>query len=107
MIAQEIIAELRTRGLDVSPEIFDYLAEHIYDAELFGGHRISDASDAVGLMRELASAARFAALPVATMRRRLIESTCPRCGHIHQGEAECGEEMGGGRLCRCELPVRA
>jgi hypothetical protein len=32
-----------------------------------------------------------------------LYSTCPRCGHIHQGERECGEDMGGGRICRCEM----
>jgi hypothetical protein len=39
--------------------------------------------------------------------RRPLDETCPRCGHIHQGDSECGEQMGGGRICRCELSVPA
>jgi hypothetical protein len=33
------------------------------------------------------------------------KAMCPRCGHVHQGEKECGEEMGANRFCRCELEV--
>lgn len=33
------------------------------------------------------------------------DGTCPRCGHKHEGERECGVSMGGGGLCRCELSV--
>ena len=32
---------------------------------------------------------------------------CPRCGHIHEGVRECGADMGGGGICRCEMEVAA
>lgn len=40
------------------------------------------------------------------LARRKLMSTCPRCGHVHQG-AECGEDLGGGGHCRCEYSVPA
>jgi hypothetical protein len=40
---------------------------------------------------------------------RSIDRTCPRCGHLHEGAAECEVSLGGGgRICRCpnsELPA--
>lgn len=45
--------------------------------------------------------------PRPKVTQREIDRTCPRCGHIHQGEKECGEPMGGERICRCELDVPA
>jgi hypothetical protein len=47
----------------------------------------------------------FGTRPAVT--HRAIDRTCPRCGHLHQGEKECGEQIGGGRICRCELDVPA
>jgi len=43
----------------------------------------------------------------AIARRNLIDRTCPDCGHVHHGDDECGEELGGGRVCRCERRVPA
>jgi hypothetical protein len=37
-------------------------------------------------------------------KRKLLE-TCPRCGHVHKEPSECGEDMGGGRVCLCEYWV--
>lgn len=36
-----------------------------------------------------------------------LDKTCPRCGHLHEGDAECGVLLGSGRVCRCEVPVPA
>ena len=43
--------------------------------------------------------------PMVTVRapQARWEDTCPRCGHVHQADAECGEALGGGRICRCEF----
>ena len=113
MTAREIIAQLRARP-NMLGAILRYLADRVYDAHTANGQPIRDASDFVAWLRELADVATAPAfsstvhsLSGETMRRHLIESTCPRCGHIHLGEAECGEDMGGGRRCRCELPVPA
>ena len=38
---------------------------------------------------------------------RWNDSTCPRCGHVHEGVGECGVSMGKDRICRCELEVSA
>lgn len=53
-------------------------------------------------------------LPAASFRaprrgelRSRYEEMCPRCGHVHQGDRECGEDIGGGRRCRCEMEVPA
>jgi hypothetical protein len=48
--------------------------------------------NAIGVERILAS-------------RANLDKTCPRCGHVHEGDSECGQFMGGGGYCRCELPV--
>lgn len=42
-----------------------------------------------------------------TIRQGSLDRTCARCGHVHQGSSECGQEMGPGRICRCamELPL--
>ena len=34
-------------------------------------------------------------------------NACPRCGHVHHEGTECGEQLGGGRVCRCEESVTA
>jgi hypothetical protein len=87
-----------------------YLADHVYEAELASGQKLRDASDFNAWLRELADLA--APIPESTkvswMRRAPApqsrwEDTCPRCGHVHQGDAECGEQLGGGRICRCEF----
>jgi hypothetical protein len=86
MTAKELIANIRARALGAGAgprDLFNYLADQVYEARLADGQRLLDATD-------------FKAL-----------RTCPRCGHIHEGASECGEDMGGGRICRCELSVPA
>jgi hypothetical protein len=39
---------------------------------------------------------------VAKRRLAIVQKTCHGCGHVHQG-VECGQDMGGGRECRCEM----
>jgi hypothetical protein len=105
-----------------------YLADHLYEVCLNSGERVSDATAFKVLLHELADEARiFAAIPQSTKVIADEESgtrsfvmrptpprpqprwgdTCHRCGHVHQGDAECGESLGGGRVCRCELDLRA
>jgi hypothetical protein len=90
-----------------------YLADHIYDACLNSGERVSDATAFKVLLHELAEEARVLAAnaglpfvmrstPVPKPQERWADM-CSRCGHVHQGAAECGESLGGGRICRCEL----
>ena len=117
MNAREAIANLRELArfsvvVKHGPQVlFHYLADHVCDARLVGGQRLIDATDFAAWLRELADAsiAKITAESgrVLIMRDRTLDKTCPWCSHIHQGEAECGEEMGGGRICRCELSVPA
>jgi hypothetical protein len=103
MTAKELIANIRARALGAGAgprDLFNYLADQVYEARLADGQRLLDATDFKAWLRELAEAA----APAAT-RDHL--RTCPRCGHIHEGASECGEDMGGGRICRCELSVPA
>lgn len=32
----------------------------------------------------------------------IIESPCPRCGHVHECLQDCGAEIAKGRFCHCE-----
>jgi hypothetical protein len=99
--AKELVSKLRAQpqmGLSV---IFSYLADHVYEARLSFGTRprLNDAGDFQAWLRELSEAAQIPG--------RAVDKTCPRCGHIHQAHDECGEELGGGRICRCEMSVPA
>jgi hypothetical protein len=103
-----------------------YLADHVYTAELADGGKLRDAMDFTQWLRELADEARkllangqnTEVSPVAersTCRkvtapaqpRYSYDPTCPRCGHVHEGVAECGMQMGNGRVCRCEMEAIA
>lgn len=66
-----------------------YLAENLYTSTLESGAHLLDNLDFKAFLRECGEAIN-------------LNDFCPRCGHVHQGR-ECGEEIGGGRVCRCEL----
>lgn len=103
--------------------LLHYLADHVYLANLNSGDRVagSDATTFKIWLHELSEEARQIArlpassehllsvtreiLPPAPQRR--YDPTCPRCGHVHEGTAECGMPMGSGRFCRCEMEVVA
>lgn len=87
-------------------EMFLYLAAHAHELRLRDGQRLNDLTDFTTFFLELSQALKpeSAARNLVPAQPRWHE-TCPRCGHVHQGEAECGEPMGGGRVCRCELEV--
>lgn len=94
--------------------IFQYLADHVHLVRLANGQLINDTADFAEFFRELGDASRSVErpFPVGVGGRPLqgiftIHDTCPDCGHIHQGDSECGEEIGGGRVCRCERRVPA
>jgi hypothetical protein len=120
MTAKEMIANLRDLGPQEFSALFEYLAEHTYEARLSKGQRLLDASDFKAWFLELAdnasrtevsveagSGTRPKVLTPAPQRRydSRHDPTCPRCGHIHEGVGECAMYMGNGRYCRCELEV--
>jgi hypothetical protein len=108
MTAKEAIANLRATGADDPVEYFLYLANHVHEARLTNGSRLNDAIDIALWLTELAEAIRVPSLDLAEIEsKRRADLTCPRCGHIHEGDRECGAFIGGGRICRCEMEVSA
>ena len=115
MTSQEFIAKLSPTELNRLSTIFEYMAISLTEARLRTGIRLIDLTDVKMWLLELSIAAKLAEVgdstkvPNAAERRpvsKVMLTICPRCGHEHQGTAECGEDMGGGRICRCELEVR-
>ena len=125
MTAREFIAQLAPVDLDRLSTVFHSLSEHTLGARLEAGRRLTDVMDFREYLEELSEAARVAhtlsqrKLPSYVRDRRVLQQlseqtprrpfadSCPRCGHVHQGVSECGEPMGGGRICRCEMEVHA
>lgn len=85
--------DLRLRGFAL------FVADHLPSARLANGARLCDAIDFAAWLHELANVADAPALRG--------HDACPDCGHSHQDDAECGEPLGGGRICRCERKVPA
>jgi len=109
MTALEAVRNLRAAGAIEPVEYFLYLASHASDLRLRDGQGLNDGTDFKAFLVELAEA--VLPQPVTLSPVEVVQlthlATCPRCGHIHQGQSECGEEMGAGRICRCELEVSA
>ena len=119
MTAHDFISKFGYEHMDRLGTIFLYLAEFSYQARLQDGKQLRDATDFRQFLRELSEAAIVAVgrssteVPNSAERRpaakvtcrRSVDQTCPRCGHVHQGDRECGEQIGGGKVCRCEMEV--
>jgi hypothetical protein len=124
--AQQFAYRLRAQGQQDANVIFAQIAEGFFGFRLKTGHRVFTLDDAVQFLYELAEAVKLSEFPEGTVfppsakvhqmperstrppeQKRWHEEVCPRCEHIHQGLIECGERLGGGRTCRCELPVPA
>ena len=118
MTASELIAELRLMGPQDPNVIFQYLADHVYEAELptsLNGppRRVRDASDFREWLLELAEAAKPARCVSPALRQTQIpaqqprDHRCPDCGHVHEGRDECGKYLGEEKFCPCESRVTA
>lgn len=117
----EILSDLPTGSKELvelrlhDRNLLRYLADHIVEAELCNGSRVMDATDCKEWLRQIAdslrvktdSLANFADHRLRLRGRADLQSTCPRCGHIHEGDRECGFKEGGGPTCRCEMEVSA
>lgn len=112
------VPELHRREVLLGVRLFSrYLRDHWYEATLNNGASITDAADGLTLLEQLVEALTSRATPATpTLRPEQprwsgttgnLQQTCPRCGHVHEGEKECGKFMGGGGFCRCELEVPA
>ena len=125
MTAQDFIAKLAPVELERLSLIFHRLADGITEARLRTGMRLIDLTDVKAYLYELALAAKVrdsgqstgvsnlaerrpvSKVTCRSLDGRNLDSSCPRCGHVHEGLAECGCDLGGGRICRCEMEVRA
>ena len=113
MNARELVSDLRLLGPQDQNVIFAFIADRAYLLRLNSGGRLSDLTDFKLFLDELSAAWRFAdfkeAVPPPIDRKPLghweVEDVCVRCGHVHEGSAQCGVPIGEGRFCRCEVEV--
>jgi hypothetical protein len=120
--AQQMIGALRSIARQIPPSshradlLFRFLADNVCLARLNSGARVLDQVDFAQWLRELADASFTGSgrpCPSGVGGRpiqgyfEIRDRTCPDCGHVHQDENECGQAMGGGRVCRCERKVLA
>jgi hypothetical protein len=83
-------------------------ADHLYLARLADGQRLNDVTDSAAYVRELAAVIEFEEMGASRRRLTDLNKSCPRCGHVHKsGEKECGEDMGGAGVCKCDVEVSA
>ena len=119
MTAAQMIELIRTIPAGDARATFYQLANQVYNARLKDGGRLMDAMDFAAWLRELGEAAdrtegqfpaeRSTGLKVTPPRLELRleqERVCPGCGHAHEGDYECGTDMGGAGKCGCRMEVR-
>lgn len=95
----EMRFELRTLGT-----VFGELA-NVIDmgfAQLNDGHYVWTPLDCAELCRQLQA---VVALDLRVEQDRLSR-VCHACGHEHL-DRECGKDMGGAGVCKCDVEVRA
>jgi hypothetical protein len=80
--------------------VMRYFADNIHFARLNNGSKIGDVTDVKMLFDQCVDI-----LAVNARMTRSLQRTCPRCGHVHEGDRECGAFMGGGGFCRCEVEI--
>ena len=120
MTARELILA-RPLGLSEA-ELLVFIADNLTEARLRNGCVLCDAIDFREWLLELSVASKIESQVLASPNKllpcrvpaqprypiaRVGSDPCPRCGHVHQGDRECGEQLGGGRICRCEMEVPA
>lgn len=105
MTAKDLVANLRAGGPVDPAECLLYMAAHAHEFRLEDGQRLNDQTDFTAWLIEVSRA--LAGRDHILASRMENDRTCPRCGHLHEGERECGVFLGGGGFCRCELEVPA
>ncbi len=122
MNAKQMVEVMRTFPAGDVRARFYILASKIYDARLKSGERLTDAIDFKAWLCEIGDeyARTEASKPAERSTGPKViprlgmelqqERTCPRCGHVHQGEYECETDMGataGKCACRYRMEVTA
>jgi hypothetical protein len=106
--AKEFVSRLAPVDFPRLRLIFQWLAANATSLQTLSGMPLHDATDWKEFLHEVADAlAEGAGRPTHADRLPRHDATCPDCGHIHQEEGECGEKVGGGRVCLCERKVPA
>jgi hypothetical protein len=130
MNARELVSELLLIGPQDKNVEYAYIANRMFGLRLNSGGPLHDLMDFKLFLHELSEAWRFAEFPEGTRfpespklqvlpelsprataarmpRHYETIDVCIRCGHVHEGAAQCGVSIGEGRFCRCELEVSA
>lgn len=132
MTAYEMLTQIRKLPPGKSYALFYLLAENLYAARLKNGEQLIETHDCVSWLRELGalaastegqSSAERSTSPVVTNSSRFDQipapprlemrleqqraaNTCHHCSHVHEGNNECGVDMGGAGKCGCRMEVR-
>jgi hypothetical protein len=126
MNASELLSNFRALGPQPLNVVLQYLADHFHEFRTRTGHKLFTGEDTQMFLEESADVATKVcpldelvevsqrlelqatpkALPPAPQPR--YDSTCPRCGHKHTGDGECGMFMGmSAGYCKCDVEVVA
>jgi hypothetical protein len=104
-----------TQAMLVAHVLLSQLADASDFAQLADGKRLRDGIDFTAWLRELEAC--VALQNEAEQRRekigievkpelQLVGKYCHACGHVHQ-DRECGKDMGGAGVCKCDVEVVA
>ena len=120
MTSREWLADILSQGprSELLPlelrMMFRQLHDNLPLLKLRNGSHVRDVPDVMELCREMIDLLtpnkppQIGVFTAASARERFpFADTCPDCGHVHNGENECGEKLGGDRVCRCERKVVA
>ena len=102
MKSREFVAIVPSSALLDPAEFLLFMAARAHELRLEDGQRLCDLTDFTTCMLEISRALNgWNSSPIA------LDRTCPRCGHLHEGDnsKECGFEIAPGRRCRCEMEV--
>jgi len=110
MTPAELLSNLRFAGAEEPIEIFLYLANHAHELRTNDGQRLNDGIDFAVFLVEFADVLSKNPLGTKTLERaiRSVQETCHVCGHLHEGDGECGVFMGTKvGYCDCKAEVHA
>jgi hypothetical protein len=98
----------RTALLQIRLFLF-HLADAADFAQLADGKRLRDGLDFTAWLRELEACVVLeleAEQPGTVPVLKVVGKYCHACGHVHQ-DRECGKDMGGAGVCKCDVEVVA
>lgn len=105
MKPREFVAIVPSSALIDPAEFLLFMASRAHELLLEDGQRLNDLTDFTTCLLEISRA--LQGWNNGPSRPIAVDRTCPRCGHVHEGDnsKECGFDIGGGRRCRCEMEV--